>query len=197
MRRVKQYPSSLTHPVGTACPSLGDDKNVVLSNLAEPDQVEFNVSFAFDETKYVVANAFTTSLQPYVLLSTTLALFSNSTGAAELQLHSDMGGVPGPLIGSLGSQAIASGAHLVTYSSSAGFILDGNTQYWLTLGQTGASGDVAWSGTFSAAQTSPVGWSSGDRALFSEDGGVTYQMENAGPQSEIARFSISARIHPE
>jgi hypothetical protein len=196
MHRVKQYPSSLTHTLGTVCPSRGDDKDVVLSNLAEPDQVEFNASFAFDETKYVVANSFTTSLQPYVLLSTTLALFSNSTGAAELQLRSDMGGVPGPLIGALGSQAIASGAHLVTYSS-VGFILDGNTKYWLTLGQTGATGDVAWSGTFSAAQTSPVGWSIGDRALFSADGGVTYQMENAGPQSEVARFSISARIHPE
>jgi hypothetical protein len=196
MSRVKQFPPSVTHALGTACPSRADDKNVVVTNLAEPDQVEFNVSFAAGETKYVVASSFTTSMQYYILSSATLALFSNSTGAAELQLRSDVGGVPGPLIGSLGSQAIASGAHLVSYSS-VGFILLPNTKYWLTLGQTGTTGDVAWSGTFSAASTSPVGWSIGDRALFSEDGGVTYQMENGGPQTETARFSISAKILPE
>jgi hypothetical protein len=194
MRRVKQLPSSPT--LGTSSPSQGDDKDVVVSNLAEPDQVEFSVSFASSETKYVVANSFTTSTQFYVLYSATLALFSDSTGAAEVQLRSDMGGVPGPLIGSLGSRAIASGAQLVTYSS-VGFILLPNAKYWLTLGQTGATGDVAWSGTFSATPPSPVGWSIGDRALFSGDGGVTYQPENAGPQSETARLSISARILPE
>ncbi|MBV9124605.1 MAG: hypothetical protein JO112_14710 [Planctomycetes bacterium] len=196
MRRVKPPPSSLTQTLGTAGPSSGNDKDVVLSNLAQPDQVEFSVSFSANETKYVVANSFTTSLQYYVLSSATLALFSNSGGAAELQLRTDRGGVPGPLIGSLGSQAFASGANLVTYSS-VGFILLPNTTYWLTLGQPGATGDVAWSGTFSATQTSPVGWSIGDRAFFSEDGGVTYQEENAGPPSETARFSISARILPE
>ncbi len=192
MRRVKQLPSS----PGTARPSRVDAPDVVVSNLGDPDQVEFSISFAASETKFVVANSFTTSTQFYVLYSVTLALFSNSKGTAELQLRSDKGGVPGPLIGSLGSQAIASGEQLATYSS-VGYILLPNTKYWLTLGQTGATGDVEWSGTFSGASTSPVGWSIGAPALYSSDGGVTYQMETGGSQSENARLSISARILPE
>jgi hypothetical protein len=65
------------------------------------------------------------------------------------------------------------------------------------LGETGSGGDQNWDGTFSTNETSPVGWTIGDQALDSSNGGVTWMDVNAGPHNESPKFAVDASPVPE
>ena len=156
-----------------------------VSNLAEP----LEVGFTADGTHFAHASSFTTDGSSYTLESIAVSVFTNYSGSAELRLRADGGGFPGLLIESLGTQALLSnqGNVFLTYYSS-GTLLNPNTTYWVTLGETG-SGDLSWDGTWSTAEYSPGSWTIGDEVKVSDDGGATWQ-DTIGLPNGSAKFSV-------
>jgi hypothetical protein len=184
MKRMTQLYISFALLLVAAAPSHAGI--IVVSNRSEPLDVEFNVvQFAF-------AESFTTASGAYTLNSVIVSAFSNTSGRSELRLRTDVLGMPGLLVENLGLQTIGPGQSSPTYIST-GSILQANTTYWLTLGETGpSSGDFQWDGTLSTAETSPVSWTIADQALFSTNGGATWKQVKFGPPNVSTQFAIEA-----
>jgi hypothetical protein len=168
---------------------------VVVSNLSEPNQVDFGA----DGTVNAAAGSFTTSAAgAYKLNSVNVDMnFNADTGVTTgLRLRADNGGMPGALIENLGSQTGGPGQQILTYSS-LGSILSPNTTYWVTLGETGSGNAQQWLGTFSTAETSPISWTIGNQTFNSPDHGATWHQLNSGFDFSAPLFSLNATPVPE
>lgn len=161
---------------------------IAVSNTDEPLDLSFGVNLAF-------AQSFTTGNDETTLVGVTLAAHSNSLGSAGMRLRSNIGcDTPGSLIAELGERLIPAGDSSPTFTPFFPVDLLPNTTYWLTLGEEGmGSGDFSWTATTSTNQTSSLGWTSGDQALFSNNGGTSWNDINVGPPNESFRFSVQIR----
>jgi hypothetical protein len=170
--------------------------SVVVSNLGE----QYQVGITSDGAHFAAAGSFTTSAAgTYKLNSVSLPIQVNSPSGdtTELRLRANNAGAPGTLLESLGSLFAPQGQTSLTYNSSIHSLLSPNTTYWLTLGETGSGGGQNWDGTFSNNETSPIGWTIGDEALDSANGGVTWGPVNTPPPNETPKFAVDASLVPE
>ena len=161
----------------------------VVSNLSEP----YEVTLTSDGAHFAAAGSFLTSSGVYTLNSVTLPIQVNSElgDTTGLRFRADNSGMPGALLEGLGSQFAPQGQTILTYNS-IGCLLAANTTYWLTLGETGSGGGQGWNGTFSTAESSPVGWTIGNQGMNSSDGGASWNPYEIGPPNESPIFAIDA-----
>ena len=168
---------------------------VILSNLSQPNQVDFGA----DGAQNAAAGSFTTSAAgAYKLNSVNVDMNFNAFSGVTtgLRLRANNGGIPGALIENLGSQTGGPGQQILTYSS-LGSILSPNTTYWVTLGETGSGNGQQWLGTFSTAETSPISWTIGNQTFNSGDGGASWHQLNNGFDFSAPLFSLDAVPVPE
>jgi hypothetical protein len=169
---------------------------VVVSNLS--DAYQFGATS--DGVHFAAAGSFTTSAAgTYKLNSVSLPIQVNSTGGdtTELRLRADNSGAPGTLLESLGSLFAPGGQTLLTYNSSVHSLLNPNTTYWLTLGETGSGGGQNWDGTESTAESSPISWTIGDQTFDSVIGSGIWTQDNFGPPNSSPKFAVDASPVPE
>jgi hypothetical protein len=160
--------------------------NVFVSNLAETNTVNFNI------TSFAHASSFLTDDADYVLDWVTLDVHSNTnSGFAQVKIRSDSGGVPGAVLEDLGIFNITSGGSTLQTLTSSGISLLPNTRYWITAGETG-DGSASWKGTTSTTEVSPGTWTIGDDDYLSDDGGLSWQPTSFGPPNESSLFSVNA-----
>ena len=192
----RRFPSGLTGASLALLLLIGSasQASVAVSNITEP----YQVGLTTDGTHFATADSFTTSgAGTFTLTSFELTIQVNSAGGdtTDLRLRADAAGSPGTLVEDLGSLFAPQGQTLLTYNSVGAALLP-NTTYWVSLGEAGSGGGQNWDGTFSTAETSPIGWTIGDQALFSADGGSTWQQESDGSPTNSGLFTVNVTPEP-
>ena len=138
-------------------------------------------------------NKFVNDASSRNLQSITLSMggAADTSGAFQVELHSNSGGLPGGLLGVLTGNGNPATAGLYTYSTGSTITLSPNTTYWVVAKVTSGLGDYSWNYTSTTTQSG-----TGTLGGFSEstNQGGSWSAENV---SFPSMFSVTATAVPE
>jgi hypothetical protein len=125
----------------------------------------------------------------YILNSVTLRIGQSTLGSLFVKLYSNVAGNPSTEITSFNVPSIG-GTNNYDFTLTNPQLLTANTTYWLVAGILSGSGQYVWTRTNSTAETGLPGWSIGNLALFSANGGNIW---NFFDSPEIFQFSVKGQ----
>jgi hypothetical protein len=176
---------------------------VLVSNLNQPD----SPSPAFINTTYWDGVLFVTGNQPTLLNSVTLDVRGGDfAGSFYVTLYSDQSGVPGaPMAGGqlTGPTQPTDFSSFLTYSAAQSLALAPNTRYWAVASSTEPGTDGQSYGMFYVSElgsttfTSDYGWQLPDTAVYSPDGGNSWNSYTTLPPNNTFFLQVSATPVPE
>ena len=170
--------------------SLGQQASAatLVENLSQPTNLGFQV-----KNNQWVGSSFQTgnASYGYTLNSVTLRIGQSTLGSLFVKLYSNVVGNPGTEITSFNVPSIG-GTNNYDFTLTNSQLLTANTTYWLVAGILSGSGEYVWAKTNSTAETGLPGWSIGDLAFFSTDGGNIW---NSFVSPEPFQFSVNGTVN--
>lgn len=147
--------------------------DLLVSNLGMSGDANSSTLSIDPQYNTVHASRFVTGSDMSVVMSATAALRNVSgygDATYEMYLYEDVGTEPGSLVATFDSTpTLADGAGTVhvSFTSTLGISLDANSSYWIGVKNTTGT-YTGWELTSSDAESSPLGWTIDDDALFKQ-----------------------------